>query len=279
MYPRRYVGKHLTPRPKKHGPAILGTAAVMWVTGPAAQAASGGHVVRPGDTLSGLASRYGTSVSQLARANHLSNPDLIVIGTTLRISGGGSSARTHRVKRGETLSGIAARYGVSVRSLARLNHLADPNLIVAGATLKVPGSAHTSVAGRGATSGTSVESLLERHSSAAGIDPSLVKAVAWHESGWQQDVVSSAGAIGVMQVMPDTADYVNVVLGGGSLDVKRADDNVKLGVMYLSQMLHTMRTENRALAAYYSGPGNVRGRLNSEQRAYVAAVQANRTRH
>ncbi len=279
MYPRRYVGKHLRPRPKKHGPAILGTAAVMWVAGPAAQAASGSHVVRPGDTLSGIAARYGTSVTQLARANHISNPDLILIGSTLRIRGGGSPARSHRVRRGETLSGIAAHYGVPIRSLERLNHLTDPNLIVTGTTLKVRGSTSVPVAHTASPVGTSIESSLVRHSSAAGIDPSLVKAVAWHESGWQQDVVSSAGAIGVMQVMPDTADYVNVVLGGGSLDVHRADDNVKLGVMYLSKMLHTMRTENRALAAYYSGPGNVRGPLNSGQRAYVAAVQANRSRY
>lgn len=277
MYPRRYVGRHLIPRPKKHGPAVLGTAAALWVAGPAAHAGTGGHVVRPGDTLSELAARYGTSVSRLARANDLADPDLIVIGTTLRIRGAGAEApsRTHRVTRGETLSGIAARYGTSVRSLARRNHLADPNLILAGTTLQVPGTTHVSVA----HTGGSIESVLERHSSAAGIDASLVKAVAWHESGWQQDVVSSAGAIGVMQVMPDTADYVNVVLGGGSLDVRKADDNVKLGVMYLSRMLQEKGSEDRALAAYYSGPGNVRGRLNREQRAYVAAVQANRARY
>jgi soluble lytic murein transglycosylase-like protein len=81
-----------------------------------------------------------------------------------------------------------------------------------------------------------------------------------------------------MQVMPDTAVYVNKVLGGGHLNVRKADDNVHLGVMYLRHMVSVMGSEKRALAAYYSGPGNVGRRFTKTQRAYVRSVEANKRR-
>ena len=280
MYPKRYVGKHLRPRPKKHGPVVLGTAAALWAAGPAAHAAGGGHLINRGETLSGIAARHGVSVSSLARVNHLEDPNVIIAGTRLKIPGDSSSAgrTTHRIEPGETLSLISKRYTVSVADLVRHNDIADPDLIIAGTTITI--SSQGTVATTPSTpTAWSVESSIDRHAAAAGIDPALVKGLAWHESGWQQDVRSSAGAIGIMQVIPDTADYVNQVLGGGSLDVHKADDNVKLGVMYLSRMLGSMGSEDKALAAYYSGPGNVGVHLNQEQRAYVAAVQANRTRY
>ncbi|HEX2196428.1 MAG TPA: transglycosylase SLT domain-containing protein, partial [Actinomycetota bacterium] len=115
---------------------------------------------------------------------------------------------------------------------------------------------------------------LERQSAAHGVRTSLVKAVAMKESAWRQDAVSSAGAVGVMQVMPDTADFVNEVLDPGpELDLRDADDNVHLGVMYLDHMLEQMPSESDALAAYYSGPGNVGARLDRGQRQYVNDVK------
>jgi N-acetylmuramoyl-L-alanine amidase len=340
---RRYRGRHLRPANKKRGPVVIGTAAAVWFTGGAAKASV--HVVRRGETLSDIAARYGTSTSSLASANGLSDPNYIVAGTTLRVPVALTMNATHTVSSGETLSDIAARYGTSVRALARVNRLRNENLIVEGAQLRVPGSgtaastspsAPVSVMGgahavsRGETLssialryGTTVEALarangignpnlvvagttlrvpsgggggsggslpappppaspevvaasLENQAVSHGVDATLVKAVAWQESGWQQDVVSSAGAIGVMQVMPDTARYINQSLGGGNLDVRNADDNVHLGVMYLHHLLNTMPTERKALAAYYAGPGAIGRRLNAEQRHYVDAVQSHK---
>jgi soluble lytic murein transglycosylase-like protein len=105
-----------------------------------------------------------------------------------------------------------------------------------------------------------------------------VKAVAWQESGWRQNVRSSAGAIGVMQVMPATAHWVNDILGGHNLDIHVADDNIHLGVMYLRHVLDSMGSVRRALAAYYSGPGAVKKHLNRGQKAYVDNVLALRGR-
>ncbi|MGH2736841.1 MAG: LysM peptidoglycan-binding domain-containing protein [Actinomycetota bacterium] len=248
------------------------------------------YTVRSGDTLSGIALRYDTTPQSLARANRLSDRNFIVAGTTLKVPGIGSSSgastsgatgASYTVRRGDTLSDIALRHNTTATALARANNLSNPSYIVAGSSLRVPGVTTSSpVSAPAPVSTTEIASSLENHAAAHGVDSSLVKAVAYHESGWQQDVVSSAGALGVMQVMPATGDFVNEVLGGHTLDIRgSADDNIHAGVMYLRHMLAVMPTVDRALAAYFSGPGNVGHRLNRHQRAYVASVQALRIRY
>ena len=280
MKVRRYRGRHLKAAPKKRGPVVVGTAATVWLAGPAAKAAT--HVVSSGETLSGIAARYGTSVTALAAANKLADPNLIVAGQRLRVPAQVTMTSTHVIQPGETLSGIAARYGTSIKALARVNKLRNPGFIVAGSSLKVPGGSALASQSRPQTPDAApvmtVEHALESHARSHGVDVSLVKAVAQQESGWQQDVVSQAGAIGVMQVMPATARYINGSLGGHDLNVRSAADNVHLGVMYLRHLLETMPTENKALAAYYSGPGNVKQRLDRGQRNYARNVQALRAR-
>ena len=274
---RRYRGRHLKRPPVRRGPAVVGTAAAMWMAG-SQVAHAGVHVVRRGETLSGIARRYGTTVEQLVRANSISDPNFIVAGQRLSVSGSagsGTATTTHTVSAGETLSSIAARYGASTATLARLNRLKDPNLIIAGSTLRVPVG---SSAGAPAAVGADIESALEQGAAAYGVESALVKAVAWQESGWQQKVKSKAGAVGVMQVMPATARFVNSVLGTGSLDVKSAGDNVRLGVRYLKHMVDTMPNERKALAAYYTGPRAVGKSLTKEQKRYVDAVLAHRER-
>jgi len=267
----QYRGRHLRPKPKKHGPIVAMAAASVSIASPAY---AGVHVVSPGETVSGVAARYGVTVQAVVRANGLADADLIVTGERLRVPQQ-VVTRSHRVAAGETLSSIAARYGTTVERLARSNRLTDPNLIIEGQLLRVRGAGSAPVA---ASAGGGVEASLERHAAAQGVEVDLVKAVAWQESGWRQEARSSAGAIGVMQVMPDTADYVNQALGGGGLDVREADDNVELGVRYLRHVRDLMGTTRRGLAAYYSGPGNVRGRLARYQKSYVNSVQALRQR-
>lgn len=92
------------------------------------------YTVRYGDTLSGIASRYGTSTSTLASVNGISNPNWIYPGQVLKLSGG-SSARSYTVRSGDTLSGIASRLGTSWTSLKAKNGLANANLIYPGQTL------------------------------------------------------------------------------------------------------------------------------------------------
>ena len=99
------------------------------------------YVVRHGDTLSGIAYRFGVSAYAVARVNKLQNPNLIYVGQRLVIPGGGShlpGGVWYTVRRGDTLSSIAWRYGVSVWTLAKVNKISNPNLIYAGQKLYIP---------------------------------------------------------------------------------------------------------------------------------------------
>lgn len=105
---------------------------------PAAPAATVVHTVTWGETLSSIAARYGTSWQALAAANGLRNPNLIFPGQRLVISGGYStaaSARSYTVRAGDTLSGIAARFGTSWQQLAAKNGLSNPNFLLPGQRL------------------------------------------------------------------------------------------------------------------------------------------------
>ena len=97
------------------------------------------HTVRAGETLSGIASKYGTTYQHLAQINGISNPNLIYAGQVLKIDGTAqtSSAVYYTVKSGDTLSGIASKYGTTYQAIAQLNGIANPNLIYAGQKLRV----------------------------------------------------------------------------------------------------------------------------------------------
>jgi soluble lytic murein transglycosylase-like protein len=79
-------------------------------------------------------------------------------------------------------------------------------------------------------------------------------AVAWQESGWQQGVVSHAGAVGVMQLMPATADWVGEAMLGSRVQINDTRHNVRAGVRLLAHYLaHYDGDRDRVLAAYYQG--------------------------
>jgi LysM repeat protein len=101
------------------------------------------HIVRRGENLTQIAARYGTTVRAIVMANRLPNPNLIYAGQRLYIPTDGGwrppgCGCLHIVRRGETLSQIAWRYGTSVWTLARMNGLRNPNYIWAGQRLCVP---------------------------------------------------------------------------------------------------------------------------------------------
>ena len=109
------------------------------------QPASDTYTVRSGDTLSGIASLYGTTYQHLAEINGITNPNLIYPGQVLKITGGSTAAAssgnggTYTVKSGDTLSGIAAAYGTTWKTLQSLNGITNANLIYPGQVLKLPG--------------------------------------------------------------------------------------------------------------------------------------------
>ena len=236
------------------------------------------HIVVQGDKLSRIAKRNGTTVSAIAEANGISDPNLIVIGKHLRIPGNGpaplvptaaTSNVSHTVASGENLSRIAVIHGVSVSTIVQANGISNPNRIRAGQALTIPRPGPPSV-----------EDLMERYSREYGVNPALVKGLAWQESGWKQHVVSSAGAIGVMQVIPETGIFTASQLLGHEVDLNDLEGNVKAGVRFLAYLLKlTGGDENLAVAGYFQGLGSVRTHgISPKTERYVANVMALKAR-
>lgn len=96
------------------------------------------YVVKKGDTLSGIAARFGTTVAKLVQLNNIKNPNLIYPGQVLKLPGASATTPVyHIVKKGETLSGIASRYNTTYQQLAKINGIKNPHLIYPGQKIKV----------------------------------------------------------------------------------------------------------------------------------------------
>ncbi len=116
-----------------------GTPAPPAPPAPPASPAAGTYIVKSGDTLSGIAARFGTTVAALVQANGIADPDRIYAGQVLKLSGGApSGGRRIQIRPGDTLSGIAKQYGTTVAAIAARNGIANPNKINAGAWLTLP---------------------------------------------------------------------------------------------------------------------------------------------
>lgn len=112
------------------------------------------YTVQRGDTLSEIASRYGTTVQEIVDINNIANPNLIYPGQTLRITTNstvygsetrGTGSITYTVQRGNTLSQIARAYGVTVSHIVEINGIQNPNLIYPGEKLRITESTNTTL--------------------------------------------------------------------------------------------------------------------------------------
>lgn len=252
--------------------------------------AGGHHTVRAGETLSSIARRYGIRAATLGSANGLRDPNLIVAGSRLVIPtgapvtpGGGAvvaSGGRHTVTPGETLSYIAARYGMTTRALMAANGIADPDRIVAGRTLRVqvPSTASGIPAGYvGVVTipRSEVAAMITAAAGRYGVDPALARAVAYQESGFNHNVRSAVGAIGAMQLMPYTAAWVGPTLVGRRLDPTVLRDNVDGGVAYLAWLNRRTGDPRQAAAGYYQGLNALRSRgMFDDTKRYVSSVMS-----
>lgn len=291
---------------------------------PATSQGAVAHVVAPGETLWSIAAANNLTTRTVAAFNGVAENSNVVLGSAVRVptiaegaaalqgsgilpaatptavapvqaaAGAPKPMGSYVVRRGDTLSGLAASSGVPVAQMAAMNGLSPDSRIVEGTVFKLPSGAPAppraaqpapaaTVVPKAAPQPTATRvdaSHVQQVASSAGVPPSLAAAIGWQESGFNNNMVSSANARGVMQVMPGTWDWVERNLAGRKLDPTSATDNVNAGVLYLKQLLReTGGDEATAIAGYYQGLGSVRSRgLYDDTKRYVDNVQALRSR-
>ncbi|MGO3391990.1 LysM peptidoglycan-binding domain-containing protein [Glutamicibacter arilaitensis] len=283
--------------------------------------ASSSYTVKSGDTLSGIASKHGMSLSELLKSNDISASKPIFPGSKIKVSGGSSSSSssskstakpkaktsTYTVKSGDTLSGIATSHDMKLASLLNLNpdYSASSPLKI-GAKLKVSGSSvapsgqvkkqkigntfagrtyadhvvkdansnkdyldSTSVPSRG-----EMQALIRSTAKSMGVDPALALAHAYQESSFNMRAVSPANAVGAMQVLPSTGDWIASVIGQ-DLNVLNPRDNVVAGVAVIAYNLDNTDNLDDAIASYYQGLAGVRNNgMYEDTKHYVASIKA-----
>jgi N-acetylmuramoyl-L-alanine amidase len=208
------------------------------------------HVVRPGDTMTGIATRYHAWTDELVQANGGTG---LVVGERIEVpvvvSRAGGDDADRRTRRSRETQETHAPPQLVRRLRERLRGYADP------------GHAR-------------VRRIIVRRAEREGVDPDLALAVSWQEAGWQQHHVSPDAAIGAMQVIPSTGDWVSGMVGR-DLDLLGVRDNVAAGVTLLDHLTGAAATTRRAVAGYYQGLGGVREHgMYDDTRAYVADVLA-----
>jgi hypothetical protein len=221
------------------------------------------HVVRPGETATGLSVRYHAWTAELISLNGLGSSGTLYQGQVLRIP--------------VVLSAVRRPHGTSPKPTPRhhvvrhthRHHTHHPRPLLRHTVTPRPrGWLHANL------SRVQVRHLVARMAHVYRVPRTLALAIAWQESGWQERRVSSAGAIGVMQVMPETGRWMRWY-AGRPLRLRDSHDNVQAGVMTLRVLRAWTRHDNNAIAAYYQGLGAVRKHgYFRDTRHYVRSVRS-----
>lgn len=266
------------------------------------------YTVEPGDTVWDIAQKFDSTVGEIVEANELpAGGDLIYPGDVLKIPsahGPGQATRqrttdvgpasytaaaqqagpderrtvVHTVQPGDTIGALAVRYHAWTAELIQSN--GGSTVLRVGQKLEVPvvvaAEQRAERANRKPTEAqqrAEVRRMITRTAREHGVDPNLALAVSWQEAGWQQDVVSHADAVGVMQVIPSTGRWVSEITGR-DLDLRDLEDNVYAGVVLLKFL--TDRTgPRRTLAGYYQGLASVeKNGMYADTERYIANVRA-----
>jgi LysM repeat protein len=294
-------------------PARMQLAALLTLAAVLTAGATSNIRVKAGDTLWEIAQRHHTTVAVLRKLNDLPGSGTIYVGDLLKVPGAATpKPRTRTVEKGYTvrpgdnLTSIAKRYGVSIRTIQVRNKLPRNGIVVIGRRLAIPVTISTKAPRDSATynaglripvkvqrsaahhraylashrqpSKASVRKLVYKTAKRVGLDPSLALAVAYHESGFQQRVVSPVDAIGVMQVLPSTGRALSAAYHR-KLNLLKTEDNVLAGTLLLSQLVRATGRADLALAGYYQGLGSVRAHgMLPQTHAYIRNVTVLRAR-
>lgn len=212
------------------------------------------YTVRPGDTATGLAVRFHAWTAELIARNGLDSTHTLHVGKKIEIPvvlaalGGDGDEAVDNGGDGEPRSAAPGLNQEQQRLAGALGDRPDP-------------------------SRAQVRRIIERTAERHGVDPQLALAVSWQEAGWQQHHVSHASAIGAMQVIPTTGEWMSDVLGR-DLDLLDVHDNVTAGVVLLRE-LDKVASGRDTIAGYYQGLASVRSRgWYDDTKQYVANVLA-----
>lgn len=281
---------------------------------PAAPASGGStYTVKAGDTLSAIAGRTGVSLQELFSLNNLGWNSIIYPGQAIKTSANQApapaapapapqpaaspapapapaapAAQTYTVKSGDSLWAISSRTGVALGTLYSLNNLSASSIIHPGQVIKLSGAAAPAAPAPApaapapatpSTSGTEsvaqIKSMIVATAQSMGIDPALALAFGEQESSFRQNVTSSAGAIGVMQVIPSSGTWASEILGGRQLNLRNTQDNITAGVTIIRQLVKTSPSMDIAIASYYQGQYSVMSRgMYDDTKVYVNQVKA-----
>jgi nucleoid-associated protein YgaU len=183
------------------------------------------------------------------------------------------------VKPGDSLTAIARRAHTTLSTLVHVNGIDPAHPLLIGTALRLPAAVSSTPTTISASSATEVRASLDKWAAHYGIDPSLARALAWMESGYNNSVVSSVGAQGVMQLLPSTWDYVETSLIGHTVP-HDSDGNVHVGLAYLHHLLGAFGgNEQLALAGWYQGERAVKASGTYKvSKVFVANVLALRQR-
>jgi murein DD-endopeptidase MepM/ murein hydrolase activator NlpD len=222
------------------------------------------YVVQPGDSLWAISRADGLTVNQLAAANNMNPNDVLLIGRQLTIPLGSDADGTSSSSPAPSAPASGASQSTNPETFCSTFVPSSGPLGVLPTELQ------------NSPDRLALQPLFIEWADHYDLSLPLLEAIAWQESGWQQGVVSSTGAIGAGQIMPGTANFIQDTLIGEPLDINSISDNIRMSAAFLAY-LAGVEGNNPCLtiAAYYEGPYNL-GRYGvfQETDAYVASVEA-----
>jgi len=189
--------------------------------------------------------------------------------------------RSYVIRPGDTATGLAVRFHAWTAELLAINHLTRHSTLYVGQRIRIPvvlrnrhrNSGHGPWQPGAPATRAEVRHEVARAARRHHVGVALALAVAWQESGWRQRRISSAHAIGAMQVLPSSGRWMSDLLGR-PLDLYRLRHNAIAGTTLLHVLLQGA-DRRHALAGYYQGLRSVhRHGMYPSTRRYVANVLA-----